>query len=510
MPHRQFDTALGPLPLIGFMLLLAGGGALLITETTPGLSLGATLLAVVLFSSFLNAELGLHIILLSMLLSPEIVVGGVGGVSIGKPDNKGDVLVVRVEDLILSAVTLAWFARTAIVKELGLIRRTPLNTAVFAYVASLLLATLFGVFFGNVRPLRGFFFVLKYIEYFFVYFIAVNHIREERQLRRLVATALVTCAIASLMGVAQIPSGERVSAPFEGEYGEPNTFGGYLVFMLALILGLAVSVRSLPARIGWFAFAALTGIPLLYTLSRSSWLAAVPMLLTLILLSRRRALLIVPLVAALAVAPLVLPKSVIERYRYTLEAKVDRGEFKLGGARFDTSTSARFESFIQGFQGWIKRPFLGYGVTGFAFMDAQYVRVMVEAGLIGLGLFLWMLWRLLRIGWVTLQAVRGSPYEGLALGYIAGLIAMYVHAVGANTFIIVRIMEPFWFITGVIVILPEILASAGNRGEAQPAHRHSEHPPAASPVPLPNRLGVGWKGARMTPTRMPPRRAGAP
>ena len=78
MAIRSRDAAARPAPLIALVLLLALGGALIISQTTAGIGLGATLLIVVLFSSFLNTELGLHIILLSMLLSPEIVVGGLG------------------------------------------------------------------------------------------------------------------------------------------------------------------------------------------------------------------------------------------------------------------------------------------------------------------------------------------------------------------------------------------------------------------------------------------------
>jgi hypothetical protein len=33
---------------------------------------------------------------------------------------------------------------------------------------------------------------------------------------------------------------------------------------------------------------------------------------------------------------------------------------------------------------------------------------------------------------------------------------MLFHAIGANTFIIVRIMEPFWFLAGMVVMMPEI------------------------------------------------------
>ncbi len=163
MANRSQELLSGPIPQIALVLVLAAGGGLIVAQTSVGLSLAAALLLVALVASFLNTELALHIILISMLLSPEIVVGGIGGVSIGKPEIKGDVLVLRMEDLILAAVALAWFARTAIFKELGLIRRTPLNLGIFAYVVSLVVATLLGVFLGNVRPMRGFFFTLKYI-----------------------------------------------------------------------------------------------------------------------------------------------------------------------------------------------------------------------------------------------------------------------------------------------------------------------------------------------------------
>lgn len=454
MATRPHDASTHPIPLALFVLLLAAGGGLFIAQTGPGLSLGASLLIILLFLSFLHTELALHIILLSMLLSPEIVVGGFAGVSIGKPDVKGDVLVVRIEDLILTTVCLAWLARAAIFKDVGLIRKTPLNGPIIAYTVTLVLATLLGTFAGNVRPLRGFFFTLKYVEYFVVYFMAVNYIQDERQLRRLLGTAVATCAISAVMGIAQIPSGERVSAPFEGKYGEPNTFGGYLAFMLAVILGLALAAKTVPARLRWFALAGLTVVPLLYTLSRTSWLATLPLILTLILLSPRRLILMVGVGCVIILGSAVFPKQVLDRYDYTFHAREARGEFSVGGARFDTSTSARVESWGYGVRGWMKRPLLGYGVTGFAFMDAQYVRVLVEGGFLGLAAFLWLLWRILRTAWNTYRQTVGKPFEGLALGYLAGFMAMITHCIGANTFIIVRIMEPFWFVTGIVTILP--------------------------------------------------------
>lgn len=45
------------------------------------------------------------------------------------------------------------------------------------------------------------------------------------------------------------------------------------------------------------------------------------------------------------------------------------------------------------------------------------------------------------------------------MGFLAGFIGLLIHSFSANTFIIVRIMEPFWFLTALVMMLPEILQS---------------------------------------------------
>ena len=61
----------------------------------------------------------------------------------------------------------------------------------------------------------------------------VNHLKTEKQVIRFVWAMLITCTIVSLIGISQIPLGGRVSAPFEGASGEPNTLGGYLLFIIS-------------------------------------------------------------------------------------------------------------------------------------------------------------------------------------------------------------------------------------------------------------------------------------
>jgi hypothetical protein len=39
---------------------------------------------------------------------------------------------------------------------------------------------------------------------------------------------------------------------------------------------------------------------------------------------------------------------------------------------------------------------------------------------------------------------------------LLGMVAMLAHGIGANTFIIIRIMEPFWLCAGLVMILPRL------------------------------------------------------
>jgi hypothetical protein len=55
-----------------------------------------------------------------------------------------------------------------------------------------------------------------------------------------------------------------------------------------------------------------------------------------------------------------------------------------------------------------------------------------------------------------MKQVKTPYFKGLALGFFAGYCGLLFHALGANTFVIVRIMEPFWFVAGIIAVLPEL------------------------------------------------------
>jgi O-antigen ligase len=74
--------------------------------------------------------------------------------------------------------------------------------------------------------------------------------------------------------------------------------------------------------------------------------------------------------------------------------------------------------------------------------------------LLGLIAFLFLLATLLRRTYSIFKSSDEPFDEGLSMGFFAGFIGVMFHSIGANTFIIVRIMEPFWFITAMVMVLP--------------------------------------------------------
>lgn len=367
------------------LVLLALIVGFLSTQLTSSVLLWSGVATAIFLVSFVKIEFGLYILIFSMLLSPEIIVGETRGASLGRGVS------LRFEDFLLVLIGLSWFARTAVIKELGLFRRTPLNKAILLYIVACVLSTGFGIIGGTVSPKTSFFFVLKYVEYFIVYFMLVNHLEDETLVKRLVFFLFLTCFITSIIGILQIPAGGRVSAPFEGEVGEPNTFGGYLVFIGSIAAGLFFTGGWSRRKRGVGILLLFIVPPLLFTQSRTSYLAAIPAALTLAWLSDKRFIAVALIVIGLVLSPFLLPTAVKNRILYTFTQKEESGQLQVGDVRLDTSTSARIISWREALEDWTRKPILGYGVTGRGFIDAQIPRVLAETGIVGLAAFLYLL-----------------------------------------------------------------------------------------------------------------------
>jgi len=417
----------------------------------PVMLIGALMMVVVAFSSI---ELTLCLLILSTLLSPELTFGGgtnsqLESGAVSTTQSRG--ITLRLDDILLTLVCVTWMFRLAIFKELGVVRRTPINQPIALYWLATLFATLIGMFEGRVG-IYGIFFIVKYLEFFVLFYMVINHVHDQNAIKCYLVIMLITCVLASLVGLAQIPSGRRVSAPFEGELGEPNSFGGYLVLMFSVVLGMLLHVKKGKQRALLLFPMAIILAALAFTESRSSYLSFGVAIMFFMFLSKNKRLLFVGCLAGIVIVPVVLPQNVIDRVMFTFNQAHQSGQLAVGGMKIDTSTSERLKSWGNVLTIYFpERPLLGVGVTGGAFLDAQYPRVLLETGMIGLFLFLWFLQRV----WVVLRQcydeIKDPMINGASLGATCGLAGLWVHGIGANTFMIVRIMEPFMILIALLM-----------------------------------------------------------
>jgi len=451
MKSLSFRVHVSPpvlLTLVLTTLLLAAAYSIAPESMRPMLLvLGGLMAALVAFTS---VELTLYLLILSTLLSPELQLGSAMEAEGSGNTTASRGVTLRLDDLLLSVICLTWLFRMAIHKDLGAVRITPINQPIAWYILITLLATVVGFYAGRVSG-YGFFFVLKYVEYFVLFYMVINQIHDTPAIHRYISVMVFTCFVVCLLGVAQIPGGERVSAPFEGELGEPNSFGGYLVLLFGVVMGMFLYEVDNAKRIRWAVMLVLIITPLAFTESRSSYLAFATMMVMFITFSEHKRLLIVGALIGLVMAPIVTPKNVVDRIMFTFEQPEEAGQIILAGAAIDTSTSDRLGQWIRVITvDFPKNPLLGLGVTGGRFMDAQYPRVLSETGIIGLILFMWFLRRMWLLLKMCHKGLADERLRGLALGVQCGLAGLMVHALGANTFTIVRVMEPLMILVGLM------------------------------------------------------------
>ena len=408
-----------------------------------------TLLGIVYFSiCFLNINLGLAFMSVAMLFSPEIPLGYVGMRA----------LTIRVEDILIPVLLLAWLARRATQRDRHLFMPTPLNRPIVLILAMDVISTVWGLMRGWEFQLSSVFYFLKTVEFFVIFFLVVNYVRTLRQIQFFLFFALLTVGMLGLYALTEIPKNEvfsnyRVTAPFEGT-PEPATIGGYMAFLLLIIVCLFLYEKRPIAKWAYAVTGGITFVPFLFTLNRTSYIAFSAGLIFVALVAKKRWFTIF-LALFILTSPLWLPRPLKERIAYTWEDAVNPGR-EWG---VDQSTQERINTYRKMWNTWKHSPLIGFGLGSYDFLDSQYARTLHEIGLVGLGIWLWLFFRLFRISRWLFKTLPDGAMKGMALGYSAGVIGILIHGFGAITFYIVRIMEPFWFVSGLIVSLYFLTAS---------------------------------------------------
>ena len=431
----------------------------------------------ILMLSFIKMELAVALMLMAMLLSPEIRLGAVGNSLIGDRN-----VVLRIEDILIPLLGFLWVANAVISGSRKLFVRSPLNLPILVTIAFNLITSARAVILG--APLAKTFFVnLKFIEFYFIYFFACVYFDSRYKIKLALGVMFLTAVAVMIYAVPMIPKTElltvnRLTAPFEGS-PEPGTLGGYLCMVLAILLGFFYfQAGSIEQKFFLVLCIGLSIVLILYTLSRTSYGALVAVLFAVGVLARKP-LLILGLLLAVVLAPLVLPEKIEDRITSTLRPGTTWG--------LEQGAVDRIQVWKKTIFLWKSHPFIGQGVGTTDMMDSEYPRLLMETGVVGLALFLWLQCRLFLMSYRLYRTTEDPLTKAMALGYLCGQAGLLVHCFGAVTFCIVRIMEPFWLFTGMMVGLRELEFS---KAEQENETEEGQPLKALRPAPVRGSLAV--------------------
>lgn len=438
-------------PLLALFALLCAVGLFVfhLVVQVDAYTLAVALSMVVFGVTLVRVEFGLYVLITAMLLSPEITAGAVG-------THAERSVNLRYDDVLIPVIFLGVLTRLAFEGSTRFWRENPVNVGILAYYSVCVISSIRAIYFSYPawdKPVAAFE-LLKMLEFYMVFFIFWMSVRTRDEVRRQLTVFFAVSVVVCLYGVASISTLPRVSAPFEAGGTEPNTFGGYLMLIICAAVGLWATAPSRRLRWMFAGIALLAFVPFVMTLSRASY-GSLFVALTTLGLFGRKALVLAAVAVVLVASPFIMPDDVKSRVSSTFErgsgVPIDiRGMDE--PVHVDKSTYERIYIWQKVRFNLSVWPLLGGGVSWETVLDSQYARVLIETGLIGMAAFIFLVTQLFRTSRHTYRWSRDWMFRGLALGTMASVVGLVIHGFGTISFLIVRIMEPFWFMMAICVI----------------------------------------------------------
>jgi putative inorganic carbon (HCO3(-)) transporter len=390
--------------------------------------------------------LGIAILIACIGLSPEFTIGGVRN--------------LRVEDFLLPGLLLGWLLRAG--TERAPFAPTRIWAPVVASFAAMILSTSAGGT-GRVGQAMTYLIIGKYAEYLIIYLLVINTVKTDAEIQALAIFAVLVALGSSALSLSGTlaNSADTIEGRVQGPNGETsNIYGGYLGLHLVLALGLFLQARTAGNRFVGGAAVALLGICLLFTYSRTSYVAVGGAMLLFGALKHRRLLIILFLLAI--IVPVLAPGSVMARIQTVAGVASGPNPGSWDARLYAWEWAMARMSPADRIFG------LGIGSVRFGEVDSEYVRIFSDMGIVGVLLFAWLLIRLGRLANRTYDSLEEYTFlRGYAGGYLMAFAVMIIHSIAATTFSAIRTEEAFMVLTGLLTVAAnnqEALGpAAGNR-----------------------------------------------
>ena len=286
-----------------------------------------------------------------------------------------------------------------------------------------------------------------------VLFILIAELFANKRYLKMLLAALVTSTIPPLaMGFYQFvtdtgnhdtPGFNRIFAAFP----HPNAYATYLMMILLLCIPLLIETRVRWQRIVYVLLCGAMLFSLIYTYARAAWVDVVAGLLVVGSFRYRKMLLLVP--AGIIILLLLVP-SILERFQEALGFSQGQGSMFFRVEMWRYLLSKFYASPIVG------NGLGSYGVyaeegLGYYYMPHNdYVHLLVDSGVIGLGCYLAAIFGVFRGAVRSYFKFEDTQLKILALAMIAVVISYLLGSITDNLFRAGATQTYFWAMAGLV------------------------------------------------------------
>ena len=358
----------------------------------------------------------------------------------------------RVEDIFIPLVLLLSFPflRSKESESAAL----PVERAILLFLIAAEFSILNGMWLQTIdKPLLSFLYLLKWVQYFLVFWISVRLLTGEDAKVFLAGFFGLGLAVACYgywehfypLSKAVYPNYYRLfeRPPF---HGDANHIGGLLVLWCGFFSGLYAYCKRRAWCLVLLASLLFVFFPLVWTYSRKSYLAlAICLGAAWLLFARKRRYLL--LILLLVIGGLFLPTRLSERL-------LDLPEALTSSDPFHSSWSGNLLMWKQALWNFEKFAFFGagLGVRHRLYYESQYILILTETGLVGLTAFLSLCWMLIRQSLAGFNRRSDGLRTGVAAGWLTGFVGLLIHASTCVSLTVSKIAIPFWLLTGCVIV----------------------------------------------------------
>jgi O-antigen ligase len=305
-------------------------------------------------------------------------------------------------------------------------------------------------------PIAALLDLLRSVVTFGVYFIVIAMGRGESDRRRITWAVLLGLLLES---IAVIKLGRNGSAGrATGSIGQPNELGAFLGMFSMIALALMVGARSWYARLCAAAVFGMGAFAILLSLSRGSMLALVGGATVVLWRSSKIALAI--MLVVLVASPFWLPDYVKDRISNSTTETEE-------GVSADKSSEARLLTWRAIFGVISQHPVDGVGFDGLGAVlpdmgetlglaDVResahntFLRMLGELGIFGFAAFLFVLWKVFRLGDEAARRATRRFDRAAATGLCGALVVISISCFFGDRFWSPVVVSSLWVMAGVV------------------------------------------------------------